>query len=133
MTHWRFVASTYFNMNARFCVSRMTTTGIGSSYVVMTTQLANRGSFAWAAHLSSTEHWSRWQTCLWGGAPIVHFLVRSGCVRHIQGPMQTNVAMPNYTFERPVTPHARAHVRRVSYFAPSARLEAPQLAAQRER
>jgi len=40
---------------------------------------------------------------------------------------------PNYAFERPMTPYTRARVRRVCYFAPSARLGALRPAAQRER
>ncbi len=40
---------------------------------------------------------------------------------------------PNNAFERPVTPYARARVRRARYSAPSARLIALRPAAQRER
>ncbi len=41
---------------------------------------------------------------------------------------------PNNAFERPVTPFARARVRRARHLrAPSARLGAPRSAAQRER
>ncbi len=39
----------------------------------------------------------------------------------------------NNAFERPVTPYARARVRCVGFFAPSARLGALRPAAQRER
>ena len=43
------------------------------------------------------------------------------------------VGSSNNAFERPVTPYAQARVRRVCYFAPSARLGALRPAAQRER
>jgi hypothetical protein len=43
------------------------------------------------------------------------------------------VAMPNNAFERPVQLFTSARVRRVCYFAPSARLGALRPAAQRER